>query len=45
VKLRGYYEVDIGGRGLINPIALVQHHTGSESAPQWFLRSLQERAP
>lgn len=35
-RLRGYYEVDIGGRRWIDPIAVWQHHTGVRSFPRWF---------
>jgi hypothetical protein len=44
MSMRGYYEVDIGGRGWLNPVAIYQHRSGSDSAPRFYLRSLREKA-
>lgn len=40
IHLRGYYEVDIGGRGWINPVAMWRHRIGADSLPRFLLRSV-----
>ncbi len=40
VKMRGYYEVDIGGRAWLNPVALWRHRSGADSLPRYVVRSI-----
>lgn len=41
LRLRGYYDVQIGGRGWLDPIALARHHLDDGAAPRFFLQSLE----
>ncbi|HEY3452268.1 MAG TPA: hypothetical protein VGK67_38340 [Myxococcales bacterium] len=40
LHLRGYYDVQIGGRAFINPVALARHKMREDAAAKFFLRSL-----
>jgi Domain of unknown function (DUF4190) len=43
VSIRGYYEVDIGGRGLLDPFAVMAHRTGRTSLPRHALDLARKR--
>jgi hypothetical protein len=41
LHLNGYYEVQLGHGYWLNPLAVYRHRMGTDSAPRYFLRSLQ----
>jgi hypothetical protein len=41
LHLNGYYEVELGNGYWLNPLAIYRHRMGTDSAPRYFLRSLQ----
>ncbi len=42
LRMRGYYDVQIGGRAFLNPVALARHHLQEDAAARFFLESLRE---
>lgn len=38
LSISGYYEVEVGGRGGVNPLAMWRHETGRDSLPRFALR-------
>ena len=42
LHLRGYYDVQIGGRAFINPLVLARHKTQEDAAARFFLESLKD---
>jgi len=40
LRLRGYYDVQIGGRAFLNPLALARHKSQEDAAARYFLESL-----
>ncbi len=44
VKIRGYYEMEIGGKDWLNPLALMRHRSGTSSLPRFALE-LAHRQP
>lgn len=45
LRMRGYYDVQIGGRAFLNPVALARHKTQEDAAARFFLESLASPSP
>ena len=45
VSIRGYYDVDIGGHGWLDPFAVMAHRTGRTSLPRHALALARKRNP
>jgi hypothetical protein len=43
LKIRGYYEIDVGGRGLLNLLPLWRHHTGEDSFVRFALELARDK--
>ena len=45
LKIRGYYEFRIGGRGWLNPWAVMRHRSGADSLPRYALELARQEGP
>jgi hypothetical protein len=43
VAVRGYYEVDLGGRGIVNALAIMKHRAGWRSLPRYALERAESK--
>lgn len=44
LRIDGYYEISVGDRGWLNPLAVLAHRSGRDSLPRHVLRLAQRQA-